>query len=241
MIFNYNCSNYSDPSINTANRRRCKFIQCIGKHKQKKSCQNSPGRYENTLENLVSELHCALFFFLYKKYSYLYKGKALNGLFVDNLSSCSFGGPVSFSKPSIHNYDSLVQIMNVVATNHVRIQRGTAGPDPPPPPPPRKITKSIWFLSNSGPDLLKNHEATEPAFDIGPSSARQRNAFKMAFRWRADDGPLIAVLPSLIKKILDLRMQNVLQEQSDMELFSLHIRFLSGWPTPANLSLVAAT
>ena len=25
----------------------------------------------------------------------------------------------------------------------------------------------------------------------GPSSARQRNAIKMAFRWRADDGPTL--------------------------------------------------
>ena len=39
--------------------------------------------------------------------------------------------------------------------------------------------------SNTGPDPLKNHKATKPAFNIGPSSARQYNAF----RWRAYDGP----------------------------------------------------
>ena len=39
-----------------------------------------------------------------------------------------------------------------------------------------KNHKNIGFLSNSGPDLLKNHKATEPAFNVGSSSARQRNA-----------------------------------------------------------------
>ena len=34
----------------------------------------------------------------------------------------------------------------------------------------------IGFLSNTGPDLLKNHKATKPAFNVGPSSASQRNA-----------------------------------------------------------------
>ena len=36
---------------------------------------------------------------------------------------------------------------------------------------PLKIT-----LSNTGPDPLKNHKATEPAFNVWPSAARQRNA-----------------------------------------------------------------
>ena len=34
---------------------------------------------------------------------------------------------------------------------------------------------SVGFPSNTGPDPLKNHMATKPAFNIGPSSARQRN------------------------------------------------------------------
>ena len=56
-------------------------------------------------------------------------------------------------------------------TLHVRIQRGggTGGPDP------LKNHKNLGFLSNSGPGPLKNYEATEPAFNVGPSSARQRN------------------------------------------------------------------
>ena len=66
---------------------------------------------------------------------------------------------------------------------------GTRGPDPP----PLKKHTNLRFVSNSGPDPLKNHEATEPAFSVGPLSARQR---KMAFRWRADDGPLIVVFES---------------------------------------------
>ena len=69
---------------------------------------------------------------------------------------------------------------------------GTEGPDPPPP----KNHKNIGFLSNSGPDPLKNHKATEPAFNFGLSSARQRNAIQMVFRWRADDGPLIVIFGS---------------------------------------------
>ena len=53
---------------------------------------------------------------------------------------------------------------------------GVHGSDP---PPPWKITK----YSNTDPNPLKNHKAAKPAFHNGPSLAR------MAFRWRADDGP----------------------------------------------------
>ena len=65
----------------------------------------------------------------------------------------------------------------------MRIQRGPDGF-------PLENHKSIGFLSNAGPDSLKSYKATERAFNVGPSSARQRNAFKMAFCWRADDGRL---------------------------------------------------
>ena len=47
---------------------------------------------------------------------------------------------------------------------------GTGGLDPP------EKSQNIGFLSNTGPDPLKNHKATMPAFNVGPSSARQRNA-----------------------------------------------------------------
>ena len=46
-----------------------------------------------------------------------------------------------------------------------------------------KNHKNIGFLSNTGPDPLKNHKATKPAFNVG-----------IAFRGRVDDGPLIVVL-----------------------------------------------
>ena len=83
---------------------------------------------------------------------------------------------------------------------YVRIQRGTGSPDPP----PAGNDKNIGFLSNIDLVSLKNHKATKPAFNGGPLSARQRNAISMAFHWRADDGPFIAVLgsslPSSTKK-----------------------------------------
>ena len=48
---------------------------------------------------------------------------------------------------------------------------GTRGPGPPP-----EKSQKIKFLRNPGPDPLKNHKATKQAFNVGPSSARQRNA-----------------------------------------------------------------
>ena len=58
---------------------------------------------------------------------------------------------------------------------------------------PLKNHNNIGFPSNTGPDPLKNHKATKPAFNVGPSWALQRNAIQMAFCWRADDGPLIVI------------------------------------------------
>ena len=46
---------------------------------------------------------------------------------------------------------------------------GAGGPNPP----PLKNHKNIEFLINTSPDHLKNHKATKPAFNVGPSSARQ--------------------------------------------------------------------
>ena len=40
---------------------------------------------------------------------------------------------------------------------------------------PLKNHKNIGFLSNSGPDPLKNYPATVPALNGGASSARQQN------------------------------------------------------------------
>ena len=67
-----------------------------------------------------------------------------------------------------------------------------------------KNYKNIGFLCKTGMDPLQNHKATQAAFDVWPSSARQRNAIYMAFHWRADDGLFIAVFgsysPSSTKK-----------------------------------------
>ena len=54
--------------------------------------------------------------------------------------------------------------------------------------PPLKNHKNIGFLSNTGPDPLKNHKATKPAFSVVPLSAHQRNAIL----WRLAGGPMIA-------------------------------------------------
>ena len=55
---------------------------------------------------------------------------------------------------------------------HVRIQRGDRGSGP---PTPLKNHKNIGFHINTCPDPLKKHKATKPAFNVGPTSARQRN------------------------------------------------------------------
>ena len=67
---------------------------------------------------------------------------------------------------------------------------GTGGPDP------LKNYKNIGFLSNTGPDPLNNHKKNKPAFNVGPSLARQQNTIEMAFRWQANDGPLLVVFGS---------------------------------------------
>ena len=54
---------------------------------------------------------------------------------------------------------------------HGRIQRGDRGSGT-----PLKNQENIGFLSKTGPDPLKNHKASKPQFNVGPSSARQRNA-----------------------------------------------------------------
>ena len=51
---------------------------------------------------------------------------------------------------------------------HARIEE-TGGSDPP------ENHKTIGFLSNTSPDSLHNHKATKPSFNVGPSSASQRN------------------------------------------------------------------
>ena len=52
---------------------------------------------------------------------------------------------------------------------------------------PPKDHKAIRFLINTGPDPMKNHKATKPAYHVWPSSTRQRNAV-----WRFAGGPMMA-------------------------------------------------
>ena len=78
------------------------------------------------------------------------------------------------------------------------------GSKAPPPPKKKKKSQNIGFLSNTGRESLKNHKATKPATNVEPSSARQRNAIKMAVRWQADDSTLKVIFgsyfPSSTKK-----------------------------------------
>ena len=61
-----------------------------------------------------------------------------------------------------------------------------------------KNYKNIGFHCNTVSDPMKNYKATKPAFNVGLSSARQRNAILIAFRWWADDGTMKAVFESSI-------------------------------------------
>ena len=74
---------------------------------------------------------------------------------------------------------------------HAQTQRGRLGVRT-----PLENHNAIRFLSNTGPDPLENHhKATNPPFML---------EHYMAFRWWADDGPLLVVfgssIPSSTKK-----------------------------------------
>ena len=65
-------------------------------------------------------------------------------------------------------------------------ERGGAGE----PDPQALKNHKIGFLSNTGQDPLKNHKAAKPAFNVGPSTARQRNTIL----WRFCGGPMMVHL-----------------------------------------------
>ena len=90
----------------------------------------------------------------------------------------------------------MIQMDNFIllVSIHGQMQRGGGhGVSTPP-----ENSQKIGFLSCTGPDPLKNHKATKPAFNVGPSSARQRNAIEMAFHWQVEDGPFIVIFGSSI-------------------------------------------
>ena len=70
--------------------------------------------------------------------------------------------------------------------------------------PPLIYHIAIGFLSNTGLYHLKSNKATKPTFNVGPSSSSKRNAILMAFRFRAENDPLLVVfgpsLPSTINQ-----------------------------------------
>ena len=80
---------------------------------------------------------------------------------------------------------------------------GTGGPDPLPPEKSQKYRVSWQYWSGSP----ENHKATKPVFDVGPPSARQRNAIRhLYFKRRFAGGPMMTlfcaiwILFPLIKK-----------------------------------------
>ena len=78
--------------------------------------------------------------------------------------------------------------------------------------------KVIGFLINTGPDIMDNYKVAKPVFNVGPPSTRQKNAIKMAFYWRADDGPFL--------KILDPLSPHQLKTEKKSELVPLGQTFL---------------
>ena len=52
-----------------------------------------------------------------------------------------------------------------------RVRGGAGGRDT-----PHEKSQNYRVFSNTGPDPLKNYKAIKPAFHVGPSTARQRNA-----------------------------------------------------------------
>ena len=86
---------------------------------------------------------------------------------------------------------------------------GAGGPDPPPPP-SLKNHENIGLLGNSGPDPLKNHEATEPAFNAGgPMMVRFLWYFEIrsSHRSSTEKKNVVKVGP-LWQNFLDPRMRN---------------------------------
>ena len=69
----------------------------------------------------------------------------------------------------------------------MRKSRGVTGG----PTSPLENHKNIGFLSNTGPDPLKNHKATKPAFNV---PGYHRHASETPFNWRSAGGLMMARL-----------------------------------------------
>ena len=88
------------------------------------------------------------------------------GNLMSQLGAQWLNGRVLDSRPRGHRLEPHRSHCVVSLSNHVGIQRGDRGSGP-----PLKNHKNIGFLSNTGPGPL----ATKPAFNVGPTLARQRN------------------------------------------------------------------
>ena len=121
---------------------------------------------ENPLPTTNEEVHvqpCES----YKTHNNIYFAKT-HSLYLKYLNCCIF------YQTYFSDTDKNKAYTCVYAGRHMSIscadpERGTGGSDPP------EKSQNIGSLSNPGPDPLKNHEATKPAFNVGPSLARQRN------------------------------------------------------------------
>ena len=96
-----------------------------------------------------------------------------------NLKNCACDRKYAKCRTKADAHDKMgfqyISISVYIVRSHARIQRGDRGSGPPPPPPPEKSQKyriSLQYWTGS-PGILKT---TKPAFNVGPSSARQRNA-----------------------------------------------------------------
>ena len=91
----------------------------------------------------------------------------------------------------------------LISTGHLTCQdpegEGTGGQLSPPHPLPLKDHKAIGFLIRTAPNPMNDHKAIKPKFNVWPSWARLRNAIKMAFHWRADDGQILVVFGSSLR------------------------------------------
>ena len=62
------------------------------------------------------------------------------------------------------------------------------------------------FFSNTGPEPMKNQASIQCWAIIGPPAKRQ-----MAFRWRADDGPLLMVWQYILDPRMEYELDWILQ------------------------------
>ena len=100
-------------------------------------------------------------------------------------------------------------------------------------PPPLKNHKNIGVISSTGPDPWKITKLPKPAFNVGPSSARQRNVIERALHGQADHGSLIVFfLLSPLNK--ETATKNVIKVGSPLTKLSVLLEFEWKWKIPSN-------